>query len=77
MPYTGPRLKDASSAGSSDTSILTKEGMSIGSGKSSIISTQPTAASMAVTVSLRTRSCVLVMLQIPPETGKLRKPVPL
>ena len=55
MPETGPMLKAASSAGSSETSILTKLGMSMGSGKSSIMSTQPTALSMAVTTRARRR----------------------
>ena len=53
MPYTGPRPKEASRAGTSDTSIFTKLGMSAGRLKSKNISTVATAESMAVSVSLR------------------------
>jgi hypothetical protein len=52
-PYTGPRAKAPSRAGRSEKSILTKDGMSIGSGNSMNIRIKATALSMAATVRLR------------------------
>ena len=52
-PHSGPKAKEAMSAGSSDRSSLMKLGIS-GTLKLMNISTVATAPSMAVTVSLRT-----------------------
>ena len=51
-PYTGPSAKAPSKAGRSEKSILTKDGMSIGSGNSMNIRIKATALSMAATVRL-------------------------
>ena len=51
-PYTGPSAKAPSRAGRSEKSILTKDGMSIGSGNSMNIRIKATALSMAATVRL-------------------------
>jgi len=51
-PLTGPRLKAARRAGSSEKSILTKVGMRKGIGKSRAIRIVATAESMAVTAIL-------------------------
>ena len=51
-PYTGPRANAPSRAGRSEKSILTKDGMSIGSGNSMNIRIKATALSMAATVRL-------------------------
>jgi len=47
MPYTGPRAKAPSSAGRSEKSILTKDGISMGSGNSINMKIKATADSMA------------------------------
>ena len=60
MPLTGPRLYAASRAGSSDTSSLMKLG-TMGMLKSRNISTVATAASMAVTLSLRVLLCTIII----------------
>ena len=53
MPATGPREKEPSSAGRSDTSSLTKLGISTGMGISMYIRAAATADSIAVTARVR------------------------
>ena len=76
-PYTGPRAKAPSKAGRSEKSILTKDGMSIGSGNSMNIRIKATALSMAATVRLRVVFFFMVIF-LPGRSGpksKIGKPL--
>ena len=61
-PYTGPRANAPSRAGRSEKSILTKDGMSIGTGNSMNIRMNATALSMAATVRLWVVSFLIIFL---------------